>query len=57
MAQRGDGDESGRIVVKKVDDASEKSLMLHIQMRVLPESVVYTDKAKKGEEGEGLRQA
>jgi transposase len=46
MAQRADGAESGRIVVKKVDDAGEKSLMPHIQMRVLPEAVVYTDEAR-----------
>ncbi len=45
LAQRGEGEESGRIVAKVVDDAGAKSVLPHVRTKVLPESVVYTDEA------------
>ena len=44
MAQRGMADEPGLIVAKVVDDAGRKSIMPHVPTKVLPESVVYTNK-------------
>jgi transposase-like protein len=45
LAKRGEGEESGRIVAKVVDDAGAKSILPHVRTKVLPESVVYTDEA------------
>jgi transposase len=45
MARRGEGNRSGQIVAKVVDDAGAKSILPHVRTKVLPESVVYTDEA------------
>src|SRR5215212_8009873 len=45
LAQRDESEESGRIVAKVVDDAGAKSILPHVRIKVLPESVVYTDQA------------
>ncbi len=45
LAKRGEGDEGGKIAAKVVDDAGAKSILPHVRMKVLPESVVYTDEA------------
>jgi len=45
IAQRGEGEKSGQIIAKVVDDAGAKSILPHVRTKVLPESVVYTDEA------------
>jgi transposase len=43
MAERGTNGGPGRIVAKHVPDARAASLMPHVQQRVLPATMVYTD--------------
>jgi len=43
MAQRKEAGKPGKIAVKMVPDASMMSLYEHVQRKVLPQSVVYTD--------------
>src|SRR6266545_1001972 len=43
IAQRATGGKHGRIVAQVVSDPGALSLMPHVETRVLPESIVYTD--------------
>lgn len=43
MAERKEGEGTGRIVAKTVPDTKRKTVMPHVKKKVLPESLVYTD--------------
>ncbi len=43
MAQRKEGEASGRVVAKALPDAKRATVMPHVRKKVLPEALVYTD--------------
>ena len=43
MAQRREGDGSGRVVAKALPNAKRATVMPHVKKKVLPEALVYTD--------------
>jgi transposase-like protein len=43
MAERKEGEGTGRIVAKTVPDTKRKTVMPHVKKKVLPETLVYTD--------------
>ncbi len=43
MAQRKEGEASGRVVAKALPNAKRATIMPHVRKKVLPEALVYTD--------------